>query len=154
MKSKYILLTYAILFVFIMVSCRTGSSEDNGVIVEENTKLVDSSGKTVESLGIETLGGVFSPLIEKGTETPFEKTYTFSTAADNQDQLKLSFYRGTKPLAKDNSFLGKYQIIGIPLMKRGEPQIAVTIKVFNKQIQIFAKDNEIGKFYEIIKNSE
>jgi molecular chaperone DnaK len=98
------------------------------------------------SLGIETLGGVFTKLIERNTTIPTEKTQIFSTAADNQTTVDIHVLQGERPMAKDNKTLGRFQLTGIPPAPRGIPQIEVTFKIdANGIVHVSAKDKATGK---------
>ena len=81
------------------------------------------------SLGIETLGGVFTKLIERNTTIPTKKSETFSTAADSQTSVDIKIFQGERPMAKDNRLLGVFQLVGIPPASRGVPQIEVTFDI-------------------------
>ncbi|PRX41143.1 molecular chaperone DnaK [Planifilum fimeticola] len=98
------------------------------------------------SLGIETLGGVFTKLIERNTTIPTEKTQMFSTAADNQTVVEIHVLQGERPMAKDNKSLGRFHLHGIPPAPRGVPQIEVTFKIdANGIVNVSAKDKATGK---------
>jgi len=87
------------------------------------------------SLGIETLGGVFTKLIEANTTIPTRKSEIFSTATDNQPSVQIVVYQGERPMAKDNRKLGEFNLDGIPPAPRGVPQIEVTFdRQSNRQI--------------------
>lgn len=93
------------------------------------------------SLGIETLGGVFTKLIERNTTIPTKKSETFSTAADSQTSVDIKIFQGERPMAKDNRLLGVFQLVGIPPAPRGIPQIEVTFDIdANGILNVFAKD--------------
>jgi molecular chaperone DnaK len=98
------------------------------------------------SLGIETLGGVMTKLIERNTTIPAEKTQTFSTADDNQTAVTVQVYQGERPMAADNRLLGRFNLEGIPPAPRNFPQIDVTFKIdANGILQVSAKDKQTGK---------
>ena len=98
------------------------------------------------SLGIETLGGVFTKLIEKNTAIPAKKGEVFSTAADNQTQVGIKVYQGERQMAADNKFLGHFDLVGIPPAPRGRPQIEVTFDIdANGILHVSAKDKGTGK---------
>ena len=98
------------------------------------------------SLGIETLGGVFTKLIERNTTVPTSKSQVFSTAADNQPAVDIHVLQGERPMAADNKTLGRFQLGGIPLAARGIPQIEVTFDIdANGIVNVSAKDLGTGK---------
>jgi molecular chaperone DnaK len=98
------------------------------------------------SLGIETLGGVFTKLIERNTTIPTEKSQIFSTAADNQTSVDIHVLQGERPMAADNKTLGRFQLTDIPPAPRGIPQIEVTFKIdANGIVNVSAKDKATGK---------
>ena len=98
------------------------------------------------SLGIETMGGVFTKLIEANTTIPTKKSETFSTAADNQPSVDLHVYQGERAMAKDNHAIGQFQLTDIPPAQRGIPQIEVTFDIdANGIINVSAKDKSTGK---------
>jgi molecular chaperone DnaK len=98
------------------------------------------------SLGIETMGGVFTKLIESNTTIPTKKSETFSTASDNQPSVDLHCLQGERPMAKDNMTLGRFQLTDIPPAPRGIPQIEVTFDIdANGIINVSAKDVGTGK---------
>ena len=98
------------------------------------------------SLGIETLGGVFTKLIERNTTIPTEKKQIFSTAADNQTGVEVHVLQGERPMAADNTTLGKFHLDGIPPAPRGVPQIEVTFKIdANGILNVSAKDLATNK---------
>jgi len=98
------------------------------------------------SLGIETLGGIFTKLIEKNTPIPTKKTETFSTAADNQTQVGIKVFQGERDMAADNKFLGHFDLVGIPPAPRGRPQIEVAFDIdANGILNVGAKDKGTGK---------
>ncbi|TVP74533.1 MAG: molecular chaperone DnaK [Gemmatimonadales bacterium] len=98
------------------------------------------------SLGIETLGGVMTPLIERNTTIPTKKTETFSTAEDNQTTVEIHVLQGERKMSQDNKTIGKFQLTGIPPAPRGMPQIEVTFDIdANGILQVSAKDRATGK---------
>jgi molecular chaperone DnaK len=98
------------------------------------------------SLGIETLGGVMTTLIERNTTIPSKKSETFSTAADSQTSVEVHVLQGERPMAKDNRTLGRFHLVGLPPAPRGVPQIEVTFDIdANGIVNVFAKDQGTGK---------
>jgi molecular chaperone DnaK len=98
------------------------------------------------SLGIETMGGVATKMIEANTTIPTNKKEVFSTAADNQPSVEINIVQGERPMAKDNKSLGRFHLDGIPPMRRGEPQIEVTFDVdANGILNVSAKELKTGK---------
>jgi molecular chaperone DnaK len=102
------------------------------------------------SLGIETLGGVFTKLIDRNTTIPTRKSEIFSTAADNQTSVEIKVYQGERAMAADNRLLGVFQLIGLPPAPRGVPQIEVTFDIdANGILNVAAKDKATGKEQKI-----
>jgi len=102
------------------------------------------------SLGIETLGGVFTKIIERNTTIPTSKSKIFTTAADNQTTVDIHVLQGERPMAKDNITLGRFQLTGIPPAPRGVPQIEVTFDIdANGIVHVSAKDKGTGKEQKI-----
>ncbi len=98
------------------------------------------------SLGIETLGGVFTRMIDRNTTIPTKKTQTYSTAEDNQNAVTIKVYQGEREMAADNKLLGNFDLIGIPPAPRGVPQIEVTFDIdANGIVSVSARDKGTGK---------
>lgn len=126
-----------------------------GGVLSEDVKDVVLVDVTPLSLGIETLGGVFTKLIDRNTAIPTEKSQVFSTAADNQTAVDIHVLQGEREMAADNKTLGRFQLTDIPPAPRGIPQIEVTFKIDrNGIVNVSAKDNATGKSQTItIKSS-
>ena len=102
------------------------------------------------SLGIETLGGVFTKLIERNTTIPTRKSEIFSTASDNQTSVEVHVLQGERPMAGDNRTLGKFHLVGIPPAPRGMPQVEVTFDIdANGIVNVSAKDMGTGREQKI-----
>jgi len=102
------------------------------------------------SLGIETLGGVFTRLINRNTTIPTKKSQVFSTAADNQTQVGIKVLQGEREMADDNKLLGQFDLVGIPPSPRGSPQIEVTFDIdANGIVKVSASDKATGKEQQI-----
>lgn len=106
------------------------------------------------SLGIETLGGVFTKLINRNTTIPTKKSQTFSTAADGQSSVEIKVYQGEREMAMDNKILGQFTLVGIPPAPRGIPQIEVTFDIdANGIVHVSARDKGTGKEQQIVIRS-
>jgi len=121
-----------------------------GAVLTGEVKDVLLLDVTPLSLGIETLGGVFTKLIEANTTIPTKKTEVFTTAADNQTSVEIHVLQGERQLAKDNKTIGKFHLDGIPPAPRGVPQIEVTFDIdANGILNVSAKDKATGKTQSI-----
>ncbi|XP_020892188.1 stress-70 protein, mitochondrial [Exaiptasia diaphana] len=106
------------------------------------------------SLGIETLGGVFTKLITRNTTIPTKKSQVFSTAADGQTQVEIKVHQGEREMAADNKLLGQFQLVGIPPAPRGVPQIEVTFDIdANGIVNVSARDKGTGREQQIVIQS-
>merc|ERR1712126_152790 len=130
-----------------------GAAIQGGVLAGDVTDVL-LLDVTPLSLGIETLGGVFTKLINRNTTIPTKKSQVFSTAADGQTQVEIKVHQGEREMARDNKLLGQFQLTGIPPAPRGVPQIEVTFDIdANGIVNVHARDKGTGKEQQIVIQS-
>ncbi|HOL07640.1 MAG TPA: Hsp70 family protein, partial [Methanomassiliicoccaceae archaeon] len=128
------------------MECVSMGAAIQGAVLAGEVKDILLLDVTPLSLGIETLGGVATKLIERNTTIPTRKSQVFSTAADNQDSVEIHVVQGEREMAADNTSLGRFQLTGIPPAPRGVPKIEVTFDIdANGIINVSAKDLGTGK---------
>ncbi|XP_071447813.1 heat shock 70 kDa protein cognate 5 [Hetaerina americana] len=130
-----------------------GAAVQGGVLAGDVTDVL-LLDVTPLSLGIETLGGVFTRLISRNTTIPTKKSQVFSTAADGQTQVEIKVHQGEREMAGDNKLLGQFTLVGIPPAPRGVPQIEVTFDIdANGIVHVSARDKGTGKEQQIVIQS-
>merc|ERR1712051_575953 len=130
-----------------------GAAIQGGVLAGDVTDVL-LLDVTPLSLGIETLGGVFTKLIGRNTTIPTKKSQVFSTAADGQTQVEMKVHQGEREMARDNKLLGQFQLTGIPPAPRGVPQVEVTFDIdANGIVNVHARDKGTGKEQQIVIQS-
>ncbi|KPP62922.1 Stress-70 protein, mitochondrial precursor-like, partial [Scleropages formosus] len=130
-----------------------GAAIQGGVLAGDVTDVL-LLDVTPLSLGIETLGGVFTKLINRNTTIPTKKSQVFSTAADGQTQVEIKVCQGEREMASDNKLLGQFTLVGIPPAPRGVPQIEVTFDIdANGIVHVSAKDKGTGREQQIVIQS-
>lgn len=130
-----------------------GAAVQGGVLAGDVTDVL-LLDVTPLSLGIETLGGVFTRLITRNTTIPTKKSQVFSTAADGQTQVEIKVHQGEREMASDNKLLGAFTLVGIPPAPRGVPQIEVTFDIdANGIVHVSARDKGTGKEQQIVIQS-
>merc|ERR1712156_1187608 len=130
-----------------------GAAIQGGVLAGDVTDVL-LLDVTPLSLGIETLGGVMTKLINRNTTIPTKKSQVFSTAADGQTQVEIKVHQGEREMAADNKMLGQFQFVGIPPAPRGVPQVEVTFDIdANGIVNVSARDKGTGKEQQIVIQS-
>merc|ERR1719429_865758 len=130
-----------------------GAAIQGGVLAGDVTDVL-LLDVTPLSLGIETLGGVFTKLISRNTTIPTKKSQVFSTAADGQTQVEIKVHQGEREMAADNKLLGQFKLVGIPPAPRGVPQIEVVFDIdANGIVNVSARDKGTGKEQQIVIQS-
>merc|ERR1712051_954300 len=130
-----------------------GAAIQGGVLAGDVTDVL-LLDVTPLSLGIETLGGVFTKLIGRNTTIPTKKSQVFSTAADGQTQVEIKVHQGEREMAADNKLLGQFQLVGIPPAPRGVPQVEVTFDIdANGIVNVSSRDKGTGKEQSIVIQS-
>ena len=131
----------------------TSTAAPNKTLVETGSPAIQGGRILQESIGVETLGSVFTPLLEAGTLVPCQVTESFSTAEDNQDEILVTLYRGKAGRVADAHLLGRYAITGIPPQPRGSPYIEVEFSATDRDILLSARDRKSGRHLSVVPTS-
>jgi molecular chaperone DnaK len=126
-------------------------SKGTALELEKHTRAVEH-GRLVENIGIETLGGVFTPFLSRGQAVPCEVTETFGTAADNQDRIQVRLFRGTRKLVKESTLIGRFAIEGLPKKPRGIVSVAVTFSVTSEGDIIVGAHEQSGQPLRVVRD--
>ena len=121
------------------------SSQPDSELIVDRLPAFNGSGALIESIGIETLGGVFTPLLQAGCSVPCVATEVFSTAADNQSAIKIHIYRGTAPRVEADRDLGLFTVEDIPSALRGAPKIEISLVASRDGVVLRARSLTGGK---------
>lgn len=147
-------LLFTITLIASLAGCAQKEFPLGEIVAESQSPAIGKDFTVSEPIGIETLGGVFTELIQVGVAVPCEKSEVFSTAADNQDQIEITLYRGNAKMVKDNKKIGQFLVRGIPAASRGIPNIQVSFIVTTTDIMLKAKDMSSGRIMDIVKIEE
>jgi molecular chaperone DnaK (HSP70) len=140
---------FAIFIAACACSLACSRPADDALVVEANSPAIGSDGKLVESIGLETLGEQFTPLLETGVSVPCEVSRVFSTAADNQARFMITLYRGHSDSVRDAHLLGRFQVSGYPLAPRGQPQVDVRLGARERMVVLTAQDKITKQRYHL-----
>ena len=127
---------------FLLSSCTTRREFHNAVVLERRSPAVGNNGLLVEAVGLETVGGVFTPLLKSGCAIPCKVSEIFSTAQDNQSTIQVNLFRGSGRLVSDNHLLGICHVVNIQAQPRGMPQIVVTVEAAEQDLRLSAVNQE------------
>lgn len=145
--ARYLL---AFLVTFSLAACSGGIAEEKVLLVEKNSPIINN-GKTIENLGIETIGGRIVSLIESGNIVPCEIYSVFSTVEDNQKQISIKLYRGNSGLAAKDWFLGEYQIVNVLSTHEDKAEIKIGFIITRRDIYLSAYDLKNESFVEVVR---
>jgi molecular chaperone DnaK len=133
----------------LLLACARQKPTTNFIVLESNSPAVSNNGTLVQNIGIETIGGVVTPLLKTGCVVPCRDAELFSTAQDNQRKFQVTLYRGNDRLVSNNSLVARCYVVDIPPAPRGTPKIEVTFEVAEKEVRIQALDKTSKKFFAI-----
>ncbi len=135
--------------IALAVACLAASARGTPVIVEAGSPAIGADGRLVEAVELETLGGVFTPVLERGCRVPCSSAQVFTTAADRQQQITISVFRGSAGMVSGATPLGRFRVEGIPPLSRGEPQVTIVFGAEGKDLTLQARDAKTGRPYRI-----
>jgi len=116
-----------------------------GFVAEQGSAAIEMNGTLVESVGLETLGGVFTPVLEAGEAVPCERAQLFGTAVDDQGQITITVYRGSAERVRDSHLVGNFRISGFPPAARGVPQIEALFMATEHDLRLLATDKRTSR---------
>ena len=127
------------------------AADGTPIVIELRSPAVGVDGRLVESVGIETLGGVFTPLLELGCLLPCTSSQVFSTAADRQSQITISLFRGKSDVVSEARPLGRFRVERIPRKGRGQPQVTIVVRTLGNDLILEAYDTNTKGPYRIVR---
>jgi molecular chaperone DnaK len=136
--------------VLLVGGCFPASSDPQSTMVESRSPAIGENGAMQQAVGLETLGGMLTPLLQVGCKLPCESREVFSTAADKQDQITIRLFRGGGPTVAGAYSLGEYRVEGIPPLPRGQPQIEVRVATKDRNLIIEASDVATRLPYRVV----
>jgi molecular chaperone DnaK (HSP70) len=131
-----------------LLPLRAAAGPTAELVVERDTPAV-AQGRLRQDIGIETLGGAFTPLLNRGQRVPCQTTETFSTASDDQGEITVHLFRGIAKLARDATRLGRFTIGGLPRRARGKVQVMITIAVTEERTILISATEGTGHALQI-----
>jgi len=133
----------------LFLACARQKPASHFIVLERSSPAIANNGVLIQNVGLETLGGVVTPLLKTGCATPCRDVEIFSTAQDNQRKFQVTLYRGNDRLVANNSLVARCYVVDIPPAPRGTPKIEVTFEAAETEIRIQALDKTSNKPFAI-----